>query len=149
MGLSSCRDSKPTIYGNNLGFNAVNLSVESDSQVTANSSGSIITTTVNLNITINGVLTSISVTSKSNELLVQAGDAIELTFYPSCPEETEAFISMPDGSTHKVSMISPSFKWIVPDNFTDGMEIRGESHYETNDAEYIESGMIILKAIQE
>lgn len=149
MGLSSCRDPKPAIYGNNLDFKAVNLSVGSDDQVKARSSGSIITMTVTVNITINGVLTTVSLTSKSNELPVQAGDEIELTFYPSCPEETEAFISMPDGSTHKVSMISPSFKWIVPDNFTDGMEIRGESHYETNDAEYIESGMIILKAIQE
>lgn len=149
MGLSSCHDPMPTIYGNNLDFKAVNLSMESDGQVAANSSGILITTTVNVNLIINEMLTSVSVTSKSNELIVQAGDEIELTFYPSCPEETEALISMPDGSSHKVSLLSPSFKWIVPDNFTNGMEISGESHYETNAAEYMESGVIILKTIRE
>lgn len=84
VGLSSCHDSKPTIYGNNLNFKAINLSVESDGQVEANSSSSIITTTVAFNITINRVLTS----------------------------------------------------------------VRGESHYETNAAEYIESGVMILKTIR-
>lgn len=147
IGLTSCKDPLITVYGSNLDFKAVNLRVESDGQVRANSSGAIITTTVTLNLTINGVLTSVSVISKSNELLVQAGDEIELTFYPSCPEETEAFISMPDGSNHKVSLTSPSFKWIVPDNFTDGMEITGTSRYETNEAEYIETGVIKLIAL--
>ena len=62
-------------------------------------------------------------------------------------EETEAYISLPDGSTHKVTASAPSFKWTVPDNFIDGMEITGTSHYETDDAEYKESGLIKLIAI--
>lgn len=147
VGLSSCSDTKPLIYGNNLDFKAENLTMESDGPLVANSSGTIITTTVDVDLTINGAVTSVTVTSKSNELPVQVGDEIKLTFYPSCPEETEAFISMPDGSNHKVSLTSPSFKWIVPDNFTDGMEIIGESRYEKDGAEHIEVGAIRLIAL--
>jgi hypothetical protein len=71
-----------------------------------------------------------------------------LTFYSSYPEEKEACISLPDGSTRKVTTSSSSFKRTVPDNFTDGMEITGTSHNETDDAEYNVSGLIILKAIR-
>lgn len=148
IGIQSCHKEKISIIGNYLDFKAVNLSASGNNQVDANGSGTVITTTLNLTLTINGEVTSISVTCKSNELPVQIGDEIELTFYPSCPEEKEACISLPDGSTRKVTTSSPSFKWTVPDNFTDGMEITGTSHYETDDAEYNVSGLIILKAIR-
>lgn len=147
LGLQSCDSTKPTIESNNLDFKAVNLSASGNGQVDANGSGTVVTTTVNLTLTINGETTSVSVTCKSNELPVQVGDEIEITFYPSCPEESEAYISLPDGSTRKVTASSPSFKWTVPDNFFDGMEITGTSQYETDDTEYKESGLIILKAI--
>lgn len=146
LGLQSC-DNKPTIESNNLDFKAVNLSASGNGQVDANGSGTVVTTTVNLTLIINGETTSVSVTCKSNELPVQVGDEIEITFYPSCPEETEAYISLPDGSNHKVTASAPSFKWTVPDNFIDGMEIIGTSRYETDDAEYKESGLIKLIAI--
>lgn len=147
FGLQSCDSSKPIIESSNLDFKAVNLSASGNGQVNANGSGTVITTTVNLTLTINGETTTVSVTCKSNELPVKVGDEIEITFYPSCPEESEAFISLPDGSNRKVTDASPSFKWTVPDNFTDGMEIIGTSHYEIDDAEYKESGLIRLIAI--
>lgn len=149
FGLQSCDSTKPTIEEDNLDFKAVNLSASGNGQVDANGSGTVVTTTVNLTLMINGETTSVSVTCKSNELPVQVGDEIELTFYPSCPEEKEAYLSLPDGSTRKVTASSPSFKWTVPDNSFDGMVITGTSHYETDDAKYKESGLIILKAIQE
>ena len=148
FGLQSCDQAKPTIENSNLDFKAVNLSASGNSQVDANGSGTVITTTVNLTLTINGETTTVSVTCKSNELPVQVGDEIEITFYPSCPEESEAFISLPDGTNRKVTATSPSVIWTVPDNFTEGMEITGTSHYETDDAEYIESGLIRLIAIR-
>lgn len=144
--MSSC-DNKTTIESNNLDFKAVNLSASGNGQVAANGSGSVVITTMNINLTLNEEITSISVTCKSNELPVQVGDEIEITFYPSCPEENEAYISLPDGTNNKVTATYPSFKWIVPDNFTDGMEITGTSHYKTDDAEYNESGLIRLIAI--
>ena len=147
FGLQSCDSSKPIIESGNLDFKAVNLSASVNGQVDANGYGTVITTTVNLTLTINGETTTVSVTCKSNELPVQVGDEIEITFYPSCPEESEAFISLPDGTNRKVTATSPSFKWTVPDNFTDGMEITGTSHYETDDAKYKESGLIRLIAI--
>lgn len=143
IGLQSC-ESKPTVESYSLDFKAVNLSASGDGQIDANSSGAVITTTVNVNLTINGETTSVSITCKSNELPVRAGDEIALTFYPSCPEETEAYICLPDGSNQKVTATSPCFKWMVPDNFTDGMEITGTSRYETDDAVYKVTGLIKL-----
>lgn len=147
LGLQSCKPTKPTIESNNLDFKAINLSTSGNGQVAANGSGTVVTTTMNINLTINGETTSINITCKSNELPVQVGDEIEITFFPSCPEEKEAYISLPDGTNHKVTATFPSFKWIVPDNFTDGMEITGTSRYETEDAEYKESGLIRLIGI--
>lgn len=148
IGLQSCHKEKISIIGNSLDFKAVNLSASENGQVDANSTGTVITTTLNVSLTINGETTSISVTCKSNELPVRPGDEIELTFYPSCPEETEALISLPDGTNHKVTSTSPSFKWTVPNNFIDGLEITGTSHYETDDADYTETGLIRLIAIR-
>lgn len=63
LGLQSC-DNKPAIESNNLDFKAVNLSASGNGQVDANGSGMVVTTTVNLTITINGETTSVIVTCR-------------------------------------------------------------------------------------
>lgn len=73
-----------------------------------------------------------------------AGDEIEIQFSPSNPEQTEAYITMPNGKTHKVTLENPSFKWIVPEIFTDGLEITGECRYETKDTKYVLTGLVKL-----
>lgn len=88
--------------------------------------------------------TSLSGSSKSNELPVLAGDELEIQFTPTCPEQTEAYFTLPDGTTRKLTV----FKWLVPENFAHGMQIKGESHYETDDNIYNKTGVITLIALE-
>ena len=101
-----------------------------------------------MNVTINGETTTVSGTKKSDELPVMAGDEIEIQFNPSCPEQTEAYFTMPDGTSHKATVADPSFKWTVPADFTSGMQINGETHYETDDCIYNRTGAITLIEIK-
>lgn len=147
LGLQSCGDDpKVTINSNDFDFKAVNLTVD-DGKLTA-TGGTTVTVNWTVNITINGETTTISGTKKSDELPVMIGDEIEIYFSPSCPEQTEAYFTMPDGTTHKATTTDPSFKWTVPDNFTAGMQIKGESHYETDDYIYNRTGTITLIALE-
>lgn len=147
LGLQSCGDDpKITINTNDFGFKATNLTVD-NGKLTA-TGGSTVTINWTVNVTINGETTTVSGTSKSNELPVRVGDEIEIQFIHSCPEQTEAYFTMPDGTSHKATVNAPSFKWTVPDNFNPGMQIKGESHYETEDAIYNETGVITLIALE-
>lgn len=147
LGLQSCGDDpKVTINSNDFDFKAVNLTVD-DGKLTA-TGGTTVTVNWTVNITINGETTTISGTKKSDELPVMIGDEIEIYFSPSCPEQTEAYFTMPDGTTHKATTTDPSFKCTVPDNFTAGMQIKGESHYETDDYIYNRTGTITLIALE-
>lgn len=147
MGLQSCGDDpKVTINSNDFDFKAVNLTVD-DGKLTA-TGGTKVTVNWTVNITINGENTTISGTKMSDELPVMAGDEIEIYFSPSCPEQTEAYFTMPDGTTHKATVSAPSFKWTVPDNFSSGMQIKGETHYETDDYIYNRTGTITLIALE-
>lgn len=132
-----------------LNFVATNCSAYGENKPTAQGSGMInVTVTTTFTLTVNGQTTVITTTKKGNELPVMAGNEVDIVFTPSCPEETEAFFTLPDGKTQKVTASSPSFKWIVPENFTPGMEIKGESSYETDAAKYKASGKIILISIE-
>lgn len=143
LGLQSCgNDPKLTINSNDFGFKAINLTVDGG-KLTA-TGGPTITENWTVNVTINGETTTVSGTCKSDELPVRAGDEIEIRFTPSCPEETVAYFTIPDGTSHKATVNMPTFKWTVPDNFTPGMQIKGESHYETEDAIYNVTGVITL-----
>lgn len=144
LGLQSCGndDSKITDNANNFNFKAINLTVD-DGKLSANG-GTPITVNWTVNVIINGETKTISGTSKSNELPVRVGDEIEILFVSSCPEQTEAYFTLPDGSSQKTTVSSPSFKWTVPSNFTSGMQIKGESHYETKDFIYNATGIITL-----
>lgn len=147
MGLQSCGDDpKLTINSNDFDFKAVNLTVD-DGKLTA-SGGTTVTVNWTVNLTVNGQTTTISGTKKSDELPVMAGDEIEIQFTPSCPEHTEAYFTMPDGTSHKATTSAPSFKWIVPNNFTAGMHIKGETHYETDDCIYNRTGTVKLVALE-
>lgn len=147
LGLQSCGDDpKITINTNDFGFKATNLTVD-NGKLTA-TGGSTVTINWTVNVTINGETTTVSSTSKSNELPVRVGDEIEIQFIPSCPEQTEAYFTMPDGISHKATVNAPSFKWIVPDDFNPAMQIEGKSHYETEDAIYNETGVITLIALE-
>lgn len=97
-----------------------------------------------MNLTVNGETITVSGTKKSDELPVMAGDEIEIQFTPSCTEQTKACFTMPDGTTHKATTSSPTFKWTVPDNFSAGMQMKGETHYETDDCIYNKTGTITL-----
>ena len=143
--LQACPDPTPHITVNSDDFNiqAVNLSVD-DGKLTATGGNPIVTVNWTTNITINGVTTTVSGTKKSDELPVMAGDEIEIRFTRSCPEQTEATFTLPDGTTRTITVDNPSFKWTVPANFTPGMEIKGETHYETDDAIYNRTGSITL-----
>lgn len=147
LGLQSCGDdSKLTINSNDFDFKAVNLTVD-DGKLTA-TGGTTVTVNWTVNVTINGESTTVSGTKKSDELPVMAGDEVEIRFTPSCPEQTEAYFTMPDGTTHKATATTPSFKWTVPVNFSSGMQIKGETHYETDDYIYNRTGMITLIALE-
>lgn len=147
LGLQSCGDDpKITINTNDFGFKATNLTVD-NGKLTA-TGGSTVTINWTVNVTINGETTTVSGTSKSNELPVRVGDEIEIQFIPSFPEQTEAYFTMPDGTSHKATVNAPSFKWTVPDDFNPGMQIEGKSHYETEDAIYNETGVITLIALE-
>lgn len=143
LGLQSCSDDpKITISSNDFAFKAVNLSVD-NGKLTA-IGGTNITTNWTVNLIINGETTTISGTSKSDELPVRAGDEIEIQLNPICSEQTEGRITLPDGTSRTLTATPPSFKWTVPDDFTHGMEIKGESHYETDDMIYNLTGIITL-----
>ena len=145
--VSGCKG--PT-QNTSLTFKATNNSSKGEKTLSANSRDSltIITeTSITLDLP-NGTSTFYSITRNGNVLPVIAGNEVEIEFTPSCIEETEAFLTLPDGKTQKVTASSPSFKWTVPDNFKSGMEIIGESSYETDDAKYKASGKIILISIE-
>lgn len=147
LGLQSCGDDpKLTVNSNDFDFRAINLTVD-DGKLTA-SGGTTVTVNWTVNVSINGQTTTVSGTTKSDELPVMAGDEVEIYFTPSCPQQTEAYFTMPDGTTHKTTVSAPSFKWTVPDNFTAGMQIKGESHYETDDCIYNIVGAITLVNLQ-
>lgn len=148
IGIQSCgNDDLITVIGDNLYFKAVNLSVDGEGEVSAKSCGQVATISISIGVTVNGETTTQGFTSKSNELLVMPGNEIEITFYPSCVEETEATITLPDGSKRKVTASNPSFKWFVPENFTSEMEITGESRYKRKGSDCREMGRIILTPI--
>lgn len=142
LGLQGCDHDKATISTNNLTFNAINLTVDKG-QLSA-TAGTPVTVNWTVNVTVNGETTTLTGTSKSDELPVMAGDEIEIQFTPSCPEQTEANFTLPDGTTHKATASSPSFKWTVPADFTPGMQIKDESHYETDEYKYNQTGAITL-----
>ncbi len=148
IGVQSCdNDELISVIGNDLYFKAVNLSVDSDREYGAKSCGPVTTISLSIGVTINGETTTQSFTSKSNELLVMPGNEIEIIFYPSCDEETEATIYLPDGTKREVTVSNPSFKWFVPENFVSKMEITGESRYKRKGSECRETGRIILTPI--
>lgn len=148
MGLQSCGgDPKLTVNANDFDFKAANLTVE-DGKLTATGGGTTVTINWTVNVSINGETTTVSGSKKSDELPVMAGDEIEIYLTPSCPEQTEAYFTMPDGTKHKATSSAPSFKWIVPNNFTAGMQIKGEIHYETDDCIYNRTGTVTLVALE-
>ncbi len=108
---------KPVIELNTLKFKATNNSlISNEKAIVANSTGAGGgEQNITWNITVNGQTTTSITLKNTTELPVYAGNEIEITFMYSCPEETEATFTLPDGKTHKVSVTSPSFKWIVPD----------------------------------
>lgn len=144
--LQSCDDPKPIINSNDFDFKAVNLTVD-NGKLTA-TGGTTVTVNWTVNVIVNGQPTTVSGTKKSDELPVMVGDEVEIYFAPSCQEQTEAYFTMPDGTTHKATVSAPSFKWIVPDNFSAGMQIKGETHYETEDCIYNRTGTITLIALE-
>lgn len=101
-----------------------------------------------LNITVNGHTTTTVTLTNTTQLPVVGGNEIEIIFKPSCPEETEANFTLPDGKSQKVTAESPSFKWVVPDNFKSGDQIIGESEYETEKSLIKQHGEITLIAIE-
>lgn len=143
LGLQSCGDDpKITINTSDFGFKATNLTVDNGKLTVTD--GSTVTINWTVNVTINGEATTVSGTSRGDELPVMAGDEIQVQFAPCSSVQTEAYFTMPDGTSHKATVNTPSFKWTVPDDFTPGMQIKGESHYETEDAIYNETGVITL-----
>lgn len=144
FGLHSCDDSKVTVNSNDFNFTAVNLTVD-EGKLTA--FGGNIKVTANWTatvVTINGETTMVGGIKVSDELPVRAGDEIEIQFTSSCSEETEAYFTLPDGTSQKATVKNPSFKWTVPDNFTSGMQIKGKTHYETEDCIFNRTGIITL-----
>ena len=147
MGLQSCGgDPKISVNSNDFDFKAVNLTV-GDGKLTA-TGGTPVTVNWMVNVTINGETTTVSGIKKSDELPVTAGNEIEIYLTPSCPEQTEAYFTMPDGTKHKATSSAPSFRWTVPNNFTADMQIKGEVHYETDDCIYNRTGTITLIALE-
>lgn len=143
--LSACHkeDPKPTKDLENLKLTAVNLTVD-NGKLTARSGEPSITVTTTVNTSVNGMLSTVSVTKKSNELPVRVGDVVEITFTPSCIEETEATFTFPDGMVKTLTSTETSYQWTVPVNFTFGSQINGESHYETSEVFYNQTGAITL-----
>lgn len=134
---------KHTIEYNDFDFKASNLSA-GDGKLYATGEGQTHSENISFDFTVNGETTSLVYKKTSNELPVVAGDEVEISFTPSCPEQTEAYFTMPDGTTHKATTQEPTFKWTVPANFVDGMQIEGETHYETDDFIYTRTGVIYL-----
>lgn len=146
--FQSCETDDPVIIGKDLYFEAINLSMDSNRENMAKSSNTIVTTTITISYTINGETILQSYSKTSNELLVLPGNEIEITFFPSCEEESEAVISLPDGITRKTTSSNPSFTWIVPDDITKEMKISGESHYKRKGDKEFGTGSIILTPIK-
>ncbi|WP_288110300.1 hypothetical protein [Bacteroides acidifaciens] len=149
VGVLSCEDSKPKFVSNGLDFKAVNLSADSDNEIVAvTGKGVVVSSSWTIKVTSDGQTIIVDGQSKSDELPVEAGDEVEITFTPSEPEEKEAFFTMPDGTSRKVTADAPSFRWTVPADFTSGMKIEGESHYKTDDAVCTQRGEIYLVEIK-
>lgn len=150
VGLQSCQ-SEPTQVGT-LDFKAVNLGLEDKdgNNISVNSTG-IASATVSTNIvlTINGDKVAVNVKHKLNELPARPGDMIEFTFLPSNSEMTEALISLPDGSSQKLTVISPTLTWTVPNDFTSPLEFMGDCRYKTDDQNHIDIGTITIIPIEE
>lgn len=135
-GLQSChKDPKLTEKSDKFNFKVTNLTVD-EGKLVAYGGKPAVSVNWEVDIQINGVMTSVSGTCNSDELPVRAGDEIEILFEPGCTEQTEAFFTLPDGTTRTLTVSSPSFRWTVSADFNPGMEIKGESRYETDDFIY-------------
>lgn len=147
LALQGCNDKDPnvTYISADIDFNAVNLTVGDGSLVA--SSNQTKNYSWSVEVTVGDKTTTVSGESAKNELPVRVGDEIEITFEPASGHETHATFSLPDGTSRVVTASQPSFKWTVPDDFFPGMEIKGETAYELDDADYIKKGTIILVAL--
>ena len=141
---------KPIHQYNTLIFKAINNNINSDGKaIEAKSPGAGGgEVNITLNLTVNGQTTSTVTLTNTIQLPVVGGNEIEITFTPSCQEETEANFTLPDGKSQKVTAEFPSFKWIVPDNFKSGDQIIGQSEYETEKFLIKQHGEITLIAIE-
>lgn len=150
LGLQSCK--KEVNLLGNLDFKAVNLNLKNEdgNNVSVNSSGVVSATIVtDIVLAIDGEDVTVNVRHKSNELPAKPGDSIEFTFLPSNAEQTEALFSLPDGSTRKLTVLSPTFSWTVPTDFTEPLDITGESHYNVEDENHYDIGTITVIPIDE
>lgn len=146
--LQACpKDPKLVRDDEAINFKVVNLTFD-NGKLTAYCSNQTVTENYTFSVTINGQTTIVTRTKKSNELPVMAGNEIEVTFKPSYAEETEAYFTMPDGASYKATAANPTFKWTVPSNFTSGMQIKGESRFETDDFIFHHTGIVTLIAIE-
>lgn len=156
LAIQSCGDDEVTQIVNvdmivdedGLQFKATNLSSQTDKELYASSGKTIVNVTWTTAVTVNGKTTVVSGSSKSNELPVMAGDEIEVVFTPTCKEESEASFLLPDGTSKTVTASSPSFRWIVPENFSSGMKIEGRSTYEIDGTEVQTTGAITLVSLE-
>ncbi len=150
---SSCHedcDNNPNVQitSKDLSFSAKNLTLSSTENIVANSIDATITVNWEITTNINGNETTIVVPAKKNELPVEAGNEIEITFKPGNMDERNVTYFLPDGTSKTVSADNPAFNWTVPDNFKPGMKIIGECKYKINETSYIVMGEISLIAVR-
>lgn len=146
LGCSHSESPKVSIIAENFDFKVSNLSVD-DGKLFA-TGGTAVNVNWTVNIIINGQTSSVSISTKSDELPVRVGNEMEIGFTPACAEQTEAIFTLPDGTTRKLEVGEPALKWNVPENFMPGMEITGETTYETDDCIYKRTGTITLIALE-
>lgn len=145
FGVCGCEDDDQVIQTNDLSFSATNLSDLNKTKV--NSTDENITFNWAINLDINGNLYSYFGTSKKNVLPVLAGNEIEVTFNPSV-DEFEAVLTLPDGTTRKVTRTEPSFKWTIPLTIKTGDQIAGVSSYHKDKVEYKKTGRILFEVVE-
>lgn len=63
-------------------------------------------------------------------------------------DEFEAVLTLPDGTTRKVTKAEPSFKWTVPQTIKAGDHITGESTYRDGDTKDKNTGRILFEVVE-
>lgn len=87
--------------------------------------------------------------SYSNEFWIGRNNQVKFTFHPSCPEEKEVILYLPDGTTQTLTAENPDYTWATSSDYYTfsgyNNYITMTSHYERDGMRYEAEGYVYMQ----